>query len=245
MNKSGQVFGPPVQREALAEQVARRILNSIQAHALRPGERLPSERELAVMLGVSRPSLREALRALALLGVVVKRQGEGVFVSDLDPRHLLAPLHFFVSLQPHHLDSLFEARRVIEAGVVELAARQLSDDAIERLQYCVSRGSENLDEPAEFLKVDLEFHRIIFDAIDNPFLNTVAESLHILGEASRKLTAQVPTIRAQSHDDHKKILEALASRDPARAKEAMLNHLRNVREGYQRYQDRVESDGHE
>lgn len=236
-------LGAPIQRRAISEHVTQRLLNLIQAGVLKPGQKLPTERELAEMLGVGRPTLREALRALALLGIIVKRQGDGVFISALDPESMLAPLHFFVGLKPHHLDALFEARFVIEAGIASLAAERLTAETIELLQSCIAQGEKSVEDPAKFLEVDVEFHRLISEGADSPFLQRVAQSLHILGKASREITVQLPGIRQQVHADHQKILEALVNRNPAQASESMLRHLKNVQEAYHRHRSQTGGDG--
>lgn len=241
MEETAGSFGEPVRRQALAEHVAQRLLSLIQTGVLKPGQKLPTERELAGNLGVSRPSLREALRALALLGIIDKRQGDGVFVSTLDPEAMLAPLHFFISLEPHHIDALFEARIFIEAGIAGLAAERISQQAVEQIRSCVFKGESNLNNPEEFLESDIDFHKIIAQEAGNPFLERVAQSFHILGKTSREITVQIPGIREQAHADHKQVLEALSGHDPHAARNAMQQHLQNVQRLYHQYRgDRKE-----
>ena len=91
---------------------------------LRAGDRLPSERELIDILDISRPSLREALRALSMLGVVDTRHGGGAYVTDLEARTLLAPLDFFLSLSEANLADAFESRRIVELEIVRKAATE-------------------------------------------------------------------------------------------------------------------------
>src|SRR5499426_4787667 len=98
---------------------------------LRPGDRLPSERELIDILDISRPSLREALRALSMLGVIESRHGGGAFVTDLEARTLLAPLDFFLSLSESNLADVFESRRIIEIEIVRKAALNATVEEIE------------------------------------------------------------------------------------------------------------------
>lgn len=236
MDDVAEVFGQPIARQVLSEHVAQRILALVQTGALKPGQQLPPERELASMLGVSRPSLREALRALSILGILDKRQGNGVFVSALSPELLLAPLHFFISLTPRHLDALFETRIIVESGAARLAAERSEESVIERLESCVACGEKSLGDPTAFLEVDEEFHRVIVQATRNPFMERLAQSLQILGRTSREITAQVAGIRQQTHSDHLQILESLIERDPDEASRAMQQHLRNVRDAYRREQ---------
>jgi len=222
----------PVDRQPVAEQVAQKLLSLVQAGSLKPGQQLPPERELAATLQVSRPSLREALRALSLLGVVRIRQGGGVFVSALDPEALLAPIHFFISLDSKNLQSLFDARILVESGVARLAATRISKAGIETLKACVDIEESELTDVDSFIESDARFHKTIFDAVDNPFLRKIATSLHLLGRASREITAPIPGVVSQSLQDHKRILTAMIARDPDKAATAMESHLKNVRKAY-------------
>ena len=112
------------EKPGVARSVVNRILDLIRTGMLRAGDRLPSERELIEILDISRPSLREALRALSMLGVIESRHGGGAFVTDLEARTLLAPLDFFLSLSPTNLADAFESRRIVEVEIARKAARQ-------------------------------------------------------------------------------------------------------------------------
>jgi len=224
----------PIRRAVVSEQVAQRLLSLIQSGNLKPGQQLPPERELAVTLDVSRPSLREALRALSLLGVVRIRPGGGAFVTALDPESLLAPIHFFISLDAENLESLFDARILIESGIARLAASRISKQGIDKLRRCLDEEVQDLNDADRFIAADEQFHKTIFDAVVNPFLQKIATSLHVLGHASREVTGHIPGVIEQSLADHKRILSAIVARDGGKAGEAMEAHLVNVRKAYQR-----------
>jgi len=223
-----------IERVPVGEQVARQLLALVQNGSLKPGQKLPPERELSTMLEVSRPSLREALRALSLLGVLRIRQGGGIYVSELDPESLLAPLHFFVSLNDKNLEDLFEARLIVEAENARIAARKISEEDIDRLKKCVDFEADELNDQDKFIQSDVEFHRIINESVDNAFLNRFATSLHVLGKASREITGHIPGVIEQSLVDHQKIVAAMEARDGDAAASAMKSHLINVREALHR-----------
>ena len=224
----------PIKRQPVSEQVAQQLLGLIQSGNLKPGQKLPPERELSTILDVSRPSLREALRALSLLGVVNIRQGGGIYVSSLEPEALLGPIHFFISLDEHNLEALFEARLLIEAGIARLAALRITDEQLENLQARVKLDETVLGDPEKFIESDVEFHRTIFEAANNSFLQRVSTSLHVLGRASREITGYLPGVTRQSLKDHQAILKALLAHDPDAAAAAMERHLENVRTAYHR-----------
>jgi len=222
----------PIDRQPVAEQVARQLLALVQAGSLQPGQKLPPERELAATLQVSRPSLREALRALSLLGVLRIKQGGGVYISSLDPESLLAPLHFFISLDAQNLESLFEARLVVESENARIAAEKISEENLERLKKCVVFEAHELDDEDKFIQSDVEFHKILNESVDNAFLQKFATSLHILGKASREITGHIPGVIEQSLKDHEAIVAAVEARDGDAAAAAMKTHLINVREAF-------------
>ena len=222
----------PIERQPIAEQVARQLLALVQSGNLKPGEQLPPERELAATLEVSRPSLREALRALSLLGVLRIRQGGGVYVSSLDPEALLAPLHFFVSLDARNLEDLFEARLVIESEITRIAATKISPENLAMLKDCVDFEITNIGDVDRFIESDVKFHQVLFETVDNAFLQSFATSLHILGKARGEITASIPSVMKQSLKDHKRILKAIEARDSDAAADAMKQHVVHVRNAY-------------
>lgn len=219
----------PIQREGAAEQVARRILALVQSGSLRPGDQLPAERELAVILGVSRPVVREALRGLAILGVVRVRPGGGAFISALDAGDLLAPLQFFISLDTYTVDALYDARTLIEGGIATRACDHVTDADIAKLHALVAQQRLLTGDPVAFRVSDLEFHQSLIDMAQNPFLARVAKSLNVLGMEYRRIASENPTVLTQSVRDHALIVHALEARDAAAARAAMEQHMLNVR----------------
>lgn len=230
----------PISREPVAEKIAQQLLGLIQSGNLKAGQQLPPERELAHALGVSRASLREAVRALSLLGVLNTERGGGVTVSALDPESLLGPLHFYISLNERNIDALFEARVMIESGVAALAATRMTEEAIDRLRSCVRVDEQALSDPNRFIEADVEFHWTIFETAGNPLLERVAKSLQVLGRASRAITAHIPGVLERSITDHELIIDALVRGDADAAALAMTQHLRNVHSAYR--QARVPED---
>jgi GntR family transcriptional regulator, transcriptional repressor for pyruvate dehydrogenase complex len=108
-------------------------------------------------------------------------------------------------------------------------------EALEQLRACTKHGEENIDSPVAFLKADMQFHQLIVESTNNPFLERVSQSISTLGKASREFTVQLPGVRQQSHADHEDILDALTKRDPDQAGRAMQRHLENVWHAYQQH----------
>jgi GntR family transcriptional repressor for pyruvate dehydrogenase complex len=234
------VVGPPVPRqassvgwgtvtrEAVPQQIVSRLLDLIQQRHLGPGDRLPAERELAAAMGVSRSSLREALRALTVLGVTEMRHGTGTYVSSLSPELLVRPLSFVLSLSDGGFDQLFEARRVVEPAIAALAAERIDGAALDRLDELAATARAALDDEQAFMLADLELHDTVRVAAGNAILGRFMESIAALGLASRQATNPSRALRAQSAEDHRAIVAALRRREPEAAAAAMRNHLDNV-----------------
>ncbi len=202
---------------------------------LRAGSRLPVEKDLAARLGVSRGSLREGVRALATLGVLETRQGDGTYVTALDPQTLLSPLGFLADLQqPAHAADLLAVRRVLETESVALAATRLTDDELGELNRLLDGVDRILaNEPdidlEEFIRVDTAFHGIIARASGNPALAAIIDTL--VGRTFRARLWRAISHRGsvrETQAEHRAILDELTRRDPERARIRMSVHLLGV-----------------
>lgn len=218
----------PIRKSALAEEIIARLLTLIKERELQPGEKLPPERELAARLGVSRPSLREALRALSVMNVIEMRQGDGTYVSSLEPELLVEHLDFVLSIDDSTFLQLFETRKIVEAGIMALAAQRITSEELEALEACLQKSREYVNDHEMFLQTDLELHERITRAARNPFLTRFMASLSQLSIASRSRTVAIPGVREETVEAHRKIVEALKARDPEAAQQAMLEHLDSV-----------------
>lgn len=221
-------FDTPIIRESVAEMVARRILDMISARALKPGDQLPPERDLAESLGVSRPSVREAIRGLAILGVVKSRQGGGAWISALDAQSLLGPLQFFLSLEDVNITELYDARSLIESDVARRAAVNMPDAQLSALVDILTAQKATLADAGAFRLSDFAFHQAIWDGCGNAFLKRIGESLNVLGLEFRKRASETEGVLEQSFADHAALLTALQARDPEAAAKAAERHMQTV-----------------
>jgi len=233
-------FDAPIVRESVAEMVVRRILDMVKAGVLKAGDALPPERDLALSLNVSRPSVREAMRGLAVLGVVKTRQGGGAYISDLGPDSLLGPLQFYLSLERMNIRELYDARSLIESDVARRAAVNISDADLTRLEGMLTDQGRTVGDPIAFRQSDFEFHEVIWIGSGNAFLKRIGESLNVLGLEFRKRASEKPGVLKQSLQDHRRLLDALKSRDPEAAARAAEVHMQNV---YQSTISQGERDG--
>jgi GntR family transcriptional repressor for pyruvate dehydrogenase complex len=225
-------FTPLEKQQTVPEAIAAEILDLLRQKDLSAGDKLPPERELAEMLGVSRPSLREALRALSIMKVVEVRQGDGTYVSELKPEELVDHLEFVFMLDDSNLMQLFEARKIVETGNVSLAAGRISDEELSALRACLEELERRVDDAEAFMAADIELHRIICDAARNPVLGRFMASISALSRASRQKTTQVRAVRETALEHHREIVAALEARDPEAAGSAMRHHLEHVEQMY-------------
>jgi len=222
-----------VKRSLLAEKVARNLIGLILEGNLQPGDKLPPERELAALLKVGRPALREALRGLHMMKIVETRHGDGTYISSLKPDLLIQPLQLFVTLGSLSMQHLLEVREILEIGVVRLAAQRISEGELDYLLECLSRAERVEHSAQEFVKADLDLHAAIVRAARNPLLTSIMRSIDELGRISREITGLLPEIRHEVLKDHACIVETLMQRDVEGSQRAMERHLRTVRKALQ------------
>ena len=156
-----------VNRSTLPDEIAARLLDLIRAESLRPGDKLPAERELAAMMHVSRPVLREALRALSIMNVVEIRQGAGTYITALEPQQLVSHLDFVFSKDPVALAQVIETRRVVEVGNVRLAAVRITPAQVARLEALLAELRGAVADADRFSTLDIAFHDAVCEAAGN------------------------------------------------------------------------------
>jgi DNA-binding FadR family transcriptional regulator len=221
-----------VEPKRLYRQIADQLAQLIAKGEFAPGSRLPAERELAVLLGVSRTSVREAIISLEMSGLVEVRVGTGIFVTA--PREPAARSGVDGGPGPFEL---LDARKVIEGEVAALAARNASAQDIAALQESVSRMAGHVDDFARREAEDESFHRLLARATGNGSLELVVEGLWgQRAELWGRLQSHFHTehLAAQTVRDHRAIAAAVAARDPERARSALHRHLARVAREFQR-----------
>ena len=212
-------------RSAAASRAVEHIQQLVQNGELAPGERLSSERELARTLGVSRSTLREAIRALIVMNILVSRHGDGTYVSSLEPELLSAPFTFALDTRPALQEHLFEARLALETACARLAAERISDVELETLDGLAATAKS---VPDDLIDRDVELHTAIARATGNPILLALMGSIGTLALESRRASAHLPGQAARSQRDHRAIIAALRRHDPEAAAAAMDRHLTSV-----------------
>ena len=214
---------PIASNERLYVRVARKISDLVNTGQVKPGDRLPSERDLAEMLNVSRPSVREAMIALEVSGLIEVRMGNGIFVTNRK-----------ASLSRELVDGgvgpfeILEMRLLLEPEVCALAAERIDDETLGQLAETYNE-MERCNGTPEMEQADEKFHNLIAGAAENTAMQKTVEWLwrlraqSVLSRGYHRMIVEegvFPTL-----DEHKAILEALKSRDPVAARQAMKIHL--------------------
>src|SRR5712675_2560156 len=213
--------------EGGAEQVVSFVRGLIERKELRPGDRLPAERDLATRVGVSRPTVRMGLHALGAMGCVESRHGSGTFIPagppslDSAPLSLLAALHDFTHAQ------MYDARRILEVGAAGLAAEFATPDQMASLADEVAGLFGSMDDPQRFLVHDINFHRQVAAASGNPIIAAVVEMVSALYYGQRRQTAeQASDIDLRDAAAlHRDIYQAIRAHDAEAARRLMNEHL--------------------
>lgn len=227
----------PSPNRSQTDVVVQGIKDMITDGTLRPGSRLPIERDLAAMLNVSRGPLREGVRALAIMGVLETKQGAGTYVTSLEPSLLLGPMSFLVDLHAEsdasHLQSV---RRVLEMEAAGLAALRMDEEALDEaeatlreVEVLVSATDEHDIEA--FIDADVRFHRVIASSSGNTALEALIEGLAsrtVRGRLWRAISEEgaLPS----THREHLAILQSLRQHDPEGARLRMGTHLLAVQD---------------
>lgn len=213
----------------LTRQVVEYVRGLIDRGQLRPGDRLPPERELARTLKMSRSTLRSGLGFLAAMGVLKSRHGAGTFVStgpaalDSSSLSVLGSLHRFLPWQ------MFEARLVVESSMSALAAERATQEQIEELAEEVLEMYAALSDPQQYLIHDIRFHRTIARASGNPILGVLMETIASNLYDNRRLTVAKSLDLKESAGMHREIYRAIESHNAPAARKAMEEHLNLAR----------------
>jgi GntR family transcriptional repressor for pyruvate dehydrogenase complex len=225
-------FEPIGRRASVSQEVIRRLTALVASGRLLPGDRLPPERELASILGVSRPSLRESLSALALLGVVVQSQGRGTSLARSLDQLPLEPYVLQLLMNRGRMHDFMELRRIIEPEAAAIAAGRvnvLSERELETAWVVYSKAVEQQPDSSEATRAGQAFHEAVIRATGNQSLINLMTSLSgLMAEAGHSLRQNR---RDAGFDQHRAIYEAVLTRHAAEARRLMKRHLDQVEHG--------------
>jgi len=195
---------------------------------LNPGDKLPPERELAEAFGISRTSVRDAIRVLEMQGMVEPRQGDGTVVRDLSPDSLVSPLASVLSRNGRLLTELLDVRKILEPPLAARAAAHASDTDVKNLSAILDRQAEKVGRGELAIDEDTQFHYTIATAAQNSVVMRVVDVLMDLLRESRERSLQVKGRLQKSLAGHRQIFAAIHSRNQTAAEAAMRQHLQEI-----------------
>src|SRR5512136_59512 len=216
--------GHPVRPDA-AENVVAYVRDLISKGKFRPGDRLPAERELAQQIGVSRPSVRAGLQALAAMGVVESRRGSGTYISTGPPVLSSGPLQLLAILHGIPRAEIYEARRILEGRTARLAAERAAGESLAEISEEVMGMFASTDDAQTFLLHDIRLHRAVARAAGNLVLSALVEMVSAIFYEQRKDTANRDRDLRVSAEQHRRIYQAIRDRDVEAAEREMDAHL--------------------
>lgn len=210
--------------EKVSQQIQRMILDGL----LKPGDKLPPERELAETFQVSRSSLRDAIRTLELIGLVEPRQGEGTVVRDLSADSLINPLATLLLQKRELVSELLDLRRMIEPPLAGRASVRATPEELTYLEDILRRQKEKVDKGELAIEEDSEFHYAIAEAARNSVVLKVVDVFMDLMRESRARSLQVEGRLQKSFAGHRRILDAIQRRSARAAEAAMRRHIQEI-----------------
>jgi len=227
---------PVVSNPPRLQGQVRLLLDHIESQGLQGGDRLEPERELAKILGISRPSLREAIQILQVQGRLRVKHGIGIFILDqADGEKLRESLR----AAQHRIEELFQMREILEAPAVEWAAERRSEEQLAEMKLAAKALNEAISKkPVDFenlRRLDMEFHLTIVRSAQNQFLNQTLGTLQEIMYHSMDNTLKLPGRVDSSEHEHGMILDAIEKRDSITARLMIIQHIHNARDAWQKY----------
>jgi GntR family transcriptional repressor for pyruvate dehydrogenase complex len=217
-----------IKKESTLEVIVQQIKNQIKKGILKPGEKLPSERELASLLGISRASVREAIKALSFSGYLEVIQGKGTYILEIATQYDEI-VNFFSEFSNYSLDYLMEARIMLEGEFARLAAANASQKEIDVIERVFNEICNSKDTNTFFVK-DLQFHLTIAKATHNPIMNGLMKIIvEMLYKETQKIIKISEDTRENTIETTRDLVQAIKQRDAEKAKELMSEHIRNIR----------------
>jgi DNA-binding FadR family transcriptional regulator len=218
----------PIKKTRVAEEVADRIRMLMLDGTFPAGEPLPSERNLAERFGVSRGSIRDALRTLETIGLLETRHGQGTFPHELSVDRLVAPLASVMAYRSDLQDELLDVRRMFEPAVARVAALRATEEDLADLQRILETQRQKLKNGQSAIVEDTAFHAILARATRNRVVMSIMATLNDLLVESRTQSLQQKGRPARSIDGHEAVVAALHRRDADGASQAMYNHIDQI-----------------
>jgi len=217
----------PVRTSKISDEVYKQLVSMISSGQLKPGEKLPSEREMASDLGISRQSLREALYRAKIMGLIEVRQGEGSFILSSAHESLQTPLLVLLEEEGERIFEFFEIRKLIEGWCAEKASNEATVDDLEKMKKILEKMERVVPSDSKWEELDMEFHLSVAAATHNVIAMHLMEALRESFGAFfrfRKVITK-PEKKDLLWDHHNQVYKAISQKDPSLARQKIVDHL--------------------
>jgi DNA-binding FadR family transcriptional regulator len=221
-------------KDRLYKGIVDQIIHSILSGKIRTGDQLPPEPELAQQFGVSRTVVREAIKALSLVGLVDVSPGRGTFVTQPPIETIASSLQLMFKLENHSFDDLLFARHILEVPIARLAAENAKPENAKALEANLRGMEGSLNNPEAFIKYDTSFHAELARATQNAVLGILVQPVMMMLLATRQALVRVPDMAERALAFHKRIYQAVLNKDSDTAEKSMRDHLTQVAEDLDR-----------
>ena len=224
-----EIFGKIGNPLTLSQEIELKIEDAIRQKKLEPGQKLPSEKELCIMFGVSRTALREALRMLSARGLLNVRKGDGVYVNNFSSIHASKPMSLYLELQfdKDYIMHLVHVRQMIEPHIAKLAAKNRTEQDIEKIELNIEKFLDRDQDAQQLAQLDVEFHTAITQAIGNPLIPLIMDPLFsMLPKVKALIVSNLKKVKSDNAPNfHQKIFDKIRMQDENGAFDAMKAHL--------------------
>ena len=220
----------PIRKQSIPDTIIQELKSLIDAGHIPKGGKLPAERKLAEMLKVSRPSLRVAIKALSLLGILENRQGDGTYLTNSD-EWSIEPLSLMLSVKKGALLDIFEARESIENSCAGFAALRRDEEDLKELQNALDKMHANFIDSDKYIEHDLDFHKAVIIAAKNVVFVDLMEKIYRLLIDARNKNRKYPSelYWEKNYQQHVAIFRGIQKGDHQAATSAMAHHMRHIR----------------
>ena len=215
----------PLKKTRLYEEIVKQIIDKIKSGELKPGDRLPTERDLALQLAVSRTAIREALRSMELMGIIDSRVGGGTFIREMTLENLMDPFAGILSKNERLIIELIEVRMLLEVEIAKLAARKNDEKSMHLLEKSLVLMEKEVAEGGLGLHGDNAFHQALALAADNLAMTSITRLCGELLNTTRKAALEALKDRMLGVEHHKAIFQAVKAGDEEKAGRLMKHHL--------------------
>jgi len=218
----------PIKRESLSENVVKQLKEMIAGKELVPGQKLPSEQELAEYFRVGRHTVREALKKMAVMGLVESRVGQGSYITKIMPRDVLGFMTNQLVMSRVDIKNLMELRKLLELKIVTLAAKRATEKDLKEVEYFLQQMHKRTDSGRNFVDEDIKFHFAIANATQNEYFGVVLNSIRDMLSIVQEKAVVMEGAMERALNFHQQILNAIKNNDPKSAEVWMEKHMEDT-----------------